>query len=214
MSTQQKKLYVYGASGHAKVVIDAAEKSEYSILGILDDNCAVHNKNICGYSVLGGFDYLAASADRSAQVILAIGSNSARERLSTQVGDLGFAFAKIIHPSAQLAKGTVIDDGTVVMAGVAVNSDAHIGAHAIVNTGATIDHDCEIGEFVHISPGAHLAGNVKIGKLTHIGIGASIIQGIVIGKESIIGAGAVVVRDVPDNVTAVGVPARVIERHK
>ena len=65
-----------------------------------------------------------------------------------------------------------------------------------------------------ISPGAHLAGNVKVGELSHIGIGASVIQGVKIGRNVIIGAGAVVINDIPDSVTAVGVPARVIKHHE
>ena len=72
----------------------------------------------------------------------------------------------------------------------------------------------ESGDHVHISPGAHLAGNVRVGELSHIGIGASIVQGIRIGKGVIIGAGAAVIDDIPDHVTAVGVPAKVIKRHE
>jgi acetyltransferase EpsM len=51
-----------------------------------------------------------------------------------------------------------------------------------------------------------------VGELSHIGIGVSVIQGIRIGRGVIIGAGAVVIEDIPDHVTAVGVPARVIKR--
>ena len=59
------------------------------------------------------------------------------------------------------------------------------------------------------TPGAHLAGNVRVGKLAHVGIGVSIIQGVEIGKSSIVGAGAAVIANIPDNVVAAGVPARV-----
>jgi len=66
---------------------------------------------------------------------------------------------------------------------------------------------------VHISPGAHLAGHVHVGTLTHIGIGASVIQRVKIGRNVIIGAGAAVIDNIPDNVTAVGVPAKVLKQH-
>ena len=55
--------------------------------------------------------------------------------------------------------------------------------------------------------------NVKVGAKTHIGIGASIKQNVVIGKSVIVGAGAVVLDDLPDNCTAVGVPAKIIKFH-
>ena len=65
-----------------------------------------------------------------------------------------------------------------------------------------------MAEGVHICPGAHLAGEVSVGSRTWIGIGASVIQQVSIGCDVIVGAGAAVVSDLPNNVTAVGVPAR------
>ena len=81
----------------------------------------------------------------------------------------------------------------------------------IINTKASIDHDCIIEDFVHISPGAILCGNVQVGELSWIGAGSVIIQGIKIGKNVIIGAGTVVIHDVPDNVTIVGNPGKIIK---
>ena len=56
--------------------------------------------------------------------------------------------------------------------------------------------------------GAVLAGSVKVGKSTFIGAGAVIKQGVNIGNNVIIGAGSVVLKDVPNNVTWAGVPAK------
>jgi UDP-perosamine 4-acetyltransferase len=47
-----------------------------------------------------------------------------------------------------------------------------------------------------------------------LGTGTKVIQGLKIGKNTMIGAGAVVISDIPDNCTAVGVPARVISTGK
>ena len=65
---------------------------------------------------------------------------------------------------------------------------------------------------MHICPGARLAGEVQVGARTWIGIGACVIQQVRIGSDVTVGAGAAVVRDLPDGVTAVGVPARVLPR--
>jgi len=83
-----------------------------------------------------------------------------------------------------------------------------LGRHVIVNTGATIDHDCIVGDFAHIGPGVHLAGMVKVGAGAFLGIGSVVLPGLAIGEWSMVGAGAVVIRDVPDRVTAYGVPAK------
>ena len=66
-----------------------------------------------------------------------------------------------------------------------------------------------IGDFVHIAPGATLGGDVHVGAETFIGPGATVAAGIRIGARAVIGAGAVVVRDLPADVTAWGVPARI-----
>jgi acetyltransferase EpsM len=209
-----RKLLFYGASGHAKVVCDAAEQMGcFEIIGFLDDDPAVHGRKILGYPVLGGRERLTQYSPEDCALVIAIGSNEARREITRAVRAQGFAFARIVHPKAQLGHGVSLGEGTVVMAGAVINVDAQIGEHAIVNTGATIDHDCTVGDFAHISPGAHLAGGVRVGLLAQVGIGASVIQNVTIGEGTIVGAGAVVVSDLPDHVTAVGMPARVVEIH-
>ena len=91
------------------------------------------------------------------------------------------------------------------------NTGSSLGDHCIVNVGATISHDTNVGRYVNINPGAHLAGNVSVGEGSYIGMGAKVIQGRSIGKWTVVGAGAVVTTDLPANVTAVGVPAKVIK---
>jgi len=207
-------LFIYGASGHAKVIIDAVIKEgKHRIVGIIDDDPRLWKDEFCGYPVIGGENVLKDEMYRGSRLILAIGDNAARKKLWEAIKELGYELACAVHPSAQIGRNVFIGVGTAIMANTAINSGTKIGENAIVNTGATVDHDCLIGEFTHISPGAHLAGNVEIGGLSHIGIGASIVQGVKIGKGVIIGAGAAVICDISDNVTAVGVPAKVIKKH-
>lgn len=206
-------LLIYGASGHAKVIIDIIERAGcYRISGLLDDNPRLHGTEFFGYPVLGAGELLGQQRYRAHKLIIGVGDNRVRQEIHRWIMELGaYEFAQALHPSAQIAKGVQLGAGTVVMANVAINSDASIGQQVIINTGATVDHDCLIGDFVHISPGVHLAGNVHIGALTHLSIGVAVIPGVKIGSESIIGAGAAVIDDIPDRVTAVGVPARVIK---
>jgi sugar O-acyltransferase (sialic acid O-acetyltransferase NeuD family) len=96
----------------------------------------------------------------------------------------------------------------MIAANVTINPLAKIGRGAICNTGCVIEHECEVDEFAHIGPGAVLCGNVKIGQQTFVGANAVIRQGITVGKNVMIGAGAVVVKNVPDNTTVIGVPAK------
>jgi sugar O-acyltransferase (sialic acid O-acetyltransferase NeuD family) len=202
-------LYLIGASGHAKVVVDLIEKTgAWEIRGILDDNPELAGTDFLDYPVLGSREYLVQlDIDRDA-LFIAIGDNRIRRRIASEISAMGFHLPVLIHPSAVIGRNVAIGMGSVVMAGVVVNSAATISSYCILNTGCTVDHDGRLGEAVHVSPGAHLAGNVFVGEESWIGIGSSIIEGCRIGNRCIIAAGAVVVCDVSDDMRMAGVPAR------
>ena len=210
MNDERQPIFVFGASGHAKVMIDIIEKQgAYRVVFLADDDAGLKGADIYGYRIIGGRDELIASNIR--QGIIAIGNNGARERVAAWLTAHGRELVSIIHPSAQIGRGVCIGSGSVVMAGAIINSDTGIGCNAIVNTRAGIDHDCSIGDAVHIAPGSTLCGNVVIGSGTLIGAGASIIPNMKIGSNTIVGAGATVTGDLPSNCTAVGTPARIIK---
>lgn len=193
-------MFIYGASGHAKVIIDILRTNNTEITALIDDNPDINS--------LMGIPVLHASSNLS-PVIIGIGNNSIRKRISEQL-QCEYGTAK--HPSAIISHEVVIDKGSVIMPGAIIHTDTHIGKHCIINTGSSIDHECIIEDFVHISPHSTLCGNVRIGEGTWIGAGTTIIQGISIGKWSVIGAGSVVVNDIPDNVIAYGNPCRIIKK--
>ena len=203
---KMKKVYLYGASGHAKVIIDALCASGYKVNGLFDDNLEL--TQLLDYPVLGAFN---ESRLGSSELIISIGINSIRKRLVESL-PTKVSFATAIHPSSIISPQASILYGTVVMQGAIIQSDSKIGKHCIINTGSTIDHDCLIDDYVHISPNATLCGNVSVGQGSQIGAGAVVIPGIKIGKWSIIGAGSVVIKDIPDNVVVAGNPARIIKR--
>jgi sugar O-acyltransferase (sialic acid O-acetyltransferase NeuD family) len=197
----KEKLYLYGASGHGKVVAEIVEALDFEIVGFVDDDSKL--TSVWNYPVHN------AIPEDAQSMVLSLGNNLIRKKLAEK--HLSFNHPVLIHPKSNLSSRTQIEEGTVVMAGVTVNADVYIGKHCILNTNSSIDHDGEISDYVHISPNAALAGNVKVEEGAHIGMGASIIQGIHIGKWSIVGAGAVVIEDVPDFAVVVGNPAKVLK---
>ena len=198
--------YLFGASGHGKVIKDTLNANGIKVEAFVDDNT---NVNECG-----GRPVL-HSAEGCSPMIVSIGVNRVRKMIVArlQAADSSVEFATAIHPSAVVSPSAKIGEGTVVMAGAVINANAVIGKHCIVNTGATIDHDCVIGDYCHIAPGAHISGGTHIGEGTWIGVGSSVIQCLNIGKNCMIGAGSIVVRDIPDNVTAFGNPCRIKEQN-
>lgn len=195
-------MFIYGASGHGKVVLEIAEISGKSVDFFVDDN--LDFMRVRDISVIWEIPEYAI------QGILAIGSNKIRKRLAEMLSNK--EFVTLIHPKATISKSASLGAGTVVMAGATLNADVHVGRHVIVNTNASLDHDCILEDFVHISPNVALSGGVRVGEGTHIGVGACVIPGIRIGKWAIIGAGTVIIKDVPDGATVVGNPGREIKR--
>lgn len=206
------KLLIIGASGHGKVIADIAIKMKrWDTIEFLDDNESI--KDCLGCKVIG------RTADalkyrNEADIFVAVGNNHTRQKIQEKLEAEGFNIPVLIHPSAIIGTDVQIEKGTVLMAGVVINSSSKIGRGCIINTGVTIDHDNNIEDFVHISPGANLAGTVRIGKNSWVGIGSVISNNISITNDCIIGAGAVVIRDITLPGTYVGVPARSINPKK
>jgi len=204
----KEKIFVFGASGHAKVVIDIIEKQGcYEIVFLADDDLKLKGNSVYGYQVIGGKNELIESDIRLG--IVAIGSNSARISVARWLITSGFELVSAIHPSAVIARGVSIGCNCVIMAGAVINSDCHVGDSVIVNTRASIDHDCIIGNGVHLAPGTTLCGAVTVGESSFVCAGVTIIPNLCIGSNVVIGAGSTIIRNLPDNVKAVGSPARI-----
>ena len=192
---------IYGASGHAKVIIEMLEQHGVDVRDIYDDDpekrllfnfIVTHDKSIL--------------EKKGVKWIIGIGINATRKKV---VENNQLSYGIVIDKTAFVSKRAQIETGTVIMPGVSINSSSLIGQHAIVNTNASIDHDCLLEDYVHISPNVALCGGVNIGEGSHIGAGSVVIPGIKIGKWCTIGAGTVIIRDVPDNATFFGNPGRI-----
>jgi sugar O-acyltransferase (sialic acid O-acetyltransferase NeuD family) len=210
MNKKTQPIVVIGAGGHAKTLAGALLAAGEPPAGLLmlDDDEAKWGTTVLGVRVSGPISELAAM--RGCRAVLGIGDNGVRKRLAAL---LQVEWISLVHPRAWVDPSVRLGPGTVIAAGAAIQPDTVIGAHTIVNTGTCVDHDCAVGDFVHLAPGVHLAGAVTVKEGAIIGTGASVIVGVTVGAWARVGAGAAVVRDLPDGVTAVGVPARPL-RHE
>ncbi|KAF0135213.1 MAG: sugar O-acyltransferase sialic acid O-acetyltransferase NeuD family [Candidatus Saganbacteria bacterium] len=203
---------IFGSGGHGKVVLDILLESGILVNGFLDEDEKKIGQIVLGYKVLGGWEQLKKITDPA--IALGIGNNVVRERVFRQAKEQRVKIITAVHPRATVSRFASLGEGVVVMPGAVINSGSRLENGVVVNTGASVDHDCQLKEFCQIWPGAHLAGTVTVGKYSYIGTGASVIQNVNIGKNAMIGAGATVISNIPDNVTAVGVPAKVIKERK
>ena len=213
------KVVIIGAGGHASEVLGIlltcrANGDDIAPLGFIDENPDTHGQALDGFPVLGDFRWFEGVGHGEVEVICAVGTPQVCRKQACQAQALGLRFASAISPRSCISPHARIGQGVMIFPNVIVNTGAVIGDHVILNIAVTVSHDTVVGDFCNINPGAHLAGNVTVGEGCYIGMGANVIQGVTIGPWSIVGAGAVVVGDVPANVTAVGVPAKVIKRRE
>ena len=202
-------MYLYGAGGHSRVILEILECQGVTVLGIYDDDPAnVRNREL---EVSSGIRLLGQDSvtDFDAPFIITVGNNARRAEISWLLD--APEYGKAIHPTAIVSPRAVIGDGSVVIQGSIIQAATQIGRHVLVNTGASIGHDNVIADFAHISPHATLCGHVEVGEGTHIGAGAIVIPSIKIGRWCTIGAGTVVIRDIPDFAVEVGNPAKIIK---
>ncbi len=203
-----KELYIIGAGGHGQVVLDCAREAGFEIGGFLDDDENLVGKFIQGIKIIGK---VALAKEIDGFIVVAIGDNYKRKEIVESLMFDDSKFATVIHPKATIGSNVEILPGSMILGGVVINTSTVIGRHTILNTSCSIDHHNRIGDFVHIAPGVHIGGTAEVGELSFIGLGTSVINNVKIGREVVIGAGSVIIRDVPDFVTVVGNPGRIIK---
>ncbi len=211
-SGTRPRLLVYGAGVHAQVVIETIRRQDqYELTGLLDDDPAVVGRNVLGIPVLGGVDRAPElRADGVTHCFVAIGDNHQRRLKAEELVALGFGLATVIDPTAIVLSQVRIGAGALVLGHCHIGVNTALGTGCLVSVSCVIGHDCVVGDYAHLTPGVLLGGNVHIGEQTFLGLGCSVLPGLCIGHRVTVGAGAAVVRDLPDNVVAVGVPARAI----
>lgn len=202
---------IVGAGGHGKVVLDILRAAGRQVFAFLDADARLMGTRVGGLPVLGPVSQLPKLWQQKVRhAIVAIGDNATRRRYGALLREQGFELINAIHPSAVVSASASHGENVVIAANAVISTESRIEDFVIVNNGAIVDHECHVGIAAHLTPGVKLAGRVRVGEEAFIGLGACIIQCLSIGRRAVVGAGAVVLRDVPDETTVVGVPAKAL----
>ncbi|KQV06135.1 acetyltransferase [Leifsonia sp. Root112D2] len=211
------KLVIVGAGGFCRETLDViaainelAGEPSIDVIGVLDDAPsaqALERLAARGVSCLGAIEPW-LSQKPQAHYLICVGNPQRRAAIDQRFRAAGLEAATVVHPHATIGSMATIGPGTVVCSGGEISTNVTLGRHAHVNPNATIGHDTILADYVSINPGAIVSGDVSIGTETLVGAGAVILQGLAVGARCIVGASACVTRDVEENRTVMGVPAR------
>jgi sugar O-acyltransferase (sialic acid O-acetyltransferase NeuD family) len=209
----QEDIYIFGASDHARVIIDIVElEGKYRIAGLFD-SFKQPGTMVMGYEVLGNedaFERLAKSGV-TMRCIIGIGDNNTRRRIAYDLKRRvpGLTFVTAVHPSSTINRTAVLAPGSIVMARCYVGINTFVGEGAVIATNSIFEHDGIMGDYSTLGAGSTTGGHTKLGEAAAVCLGVTIIHGISVGANTVIGAGAIVIDDIPDHVVAYGAPARI-----
>jgi sugar O-acyltransferase (sialic acid O-acetyltransferase NeuD family) len=209
-----RKLAIIGAGGFAREVLQIVEDINstgrtWDFRGFVVVGNYPVPQHIHGHPVHGGSEFFVQHRD--VHYVIAVGTSVLRAKLADELADLQLAWATLFHPRAWIGRNVTVGCGSIVCAGAAITTDIRMGEHVHVDVNCAVGHDAMLDAYVTLHPATSIAGKVALGRGVECGAGSRLIPNVTVGAWSVLGAGAVVTESLPANVTAVGVPARVVK---
>ena len=207
---RSKSVYIFGYSGHSRVILDSISKLDLKIKGYFDiDEC---NTNLYKLKYFGDEKKLnIKKIVKNDFVFPTVGDNNLREHLILFFKENDLKQFNIIDPSAIVSNSVKIDKSSYIGPNCILNNSTEISEGVIINSGSIIEHDSKINSFSQVGPGAVLCGNVSVGKNCIIGANSTVIQNISICDKVTLGAGGVAVKNISKKGVWVGNPIKKIK---
>ncbi len=202
------KLLIVGAGGHGKVCAEVAEKQGYTVRFLDERFPAI--KAVEHWEVVGRTSDFSNFVE-SNQFFVAIGCNSTRNKITSELLTSNAQLVSLIHPKAQVSQYAQVGKGVLIGASAVVNGFSQLHLGCIVNTAAVIEHDVIVRAFTHISPGAIMLGASETGVQAWIGANAVVFPTIKVGAYTILGASSFTNKDLENKSIYAGCPAKRIK---
>lgn len=203
-------LGIYGAGGNGLEVRDLArrvndKKHQFDEIVFIDD---VIEAEFYYQTKVFTFDEALNNFKPDEIVfVTSVGEPKDREMIYSRVKSLGYKFATIIDPNAQVSPSANIGEGAVI-ALIHLGPETVIGENTLISEWAVIGHNTHIGKHCNVSPGAFIAGHCRVGDAVYVGPQSAIRDRINVGSNTVIAMSAAVYKDVPKFSTAIGNPAK------
>ena len=190
----EQAIYLLGAGGHCKVIIDILILMKAKIGGYYDFQSVfwIEDLNI---PKISESDISSLCKKKSQLCMGFLGRNVAdlkrRFLVMDEYQSQGAIFPYIVHPSAVVSNSAKLMPGSQVLAGAMIGASSIIKMGAVLNTGSIVEHDAIIGNGAHLAPRSTVLGAAKIGDNAYLGSGCTVIQGRNLKEDSFIKSGLI-----------------------
>ena len=213
-----KKVVIVGGEGNGGVIAACIEDNrhrfgdlEWEVAGFVND----FEQEVCGYPVLGTTKDIPTLLKNPEYYFMwgihLVARNVLTEKMFREAAIPRERFATIIHKTAFIGQGAVIEPGVMVMSNCYVGPGAHIGLCSLIMANCSIGHNTYIDELCHCSVGAIMTGYSKMSLCSDLAVGATLLAYKVVGKFAMAGAASLVSHDIPDYEIHAGVPAKYLK---
>ncbi len=172
---------------------------KYSVIGenvVIGNNVCIGSNTVIDHSIIGS------------ETTIGSGVIIGGETICHQKNQNGSWLKRPFFNLVEINSGAFIHDGVIISRGFLQNTT--VGKNSIIGEGTWIGNGVNIGTSCLIAHRVVIAGSVQIGNFTKVWGNASIRDGVSVGINSVVGMGAVVIRNIPNNETWIGIPAKKI----
>ena len=204
-------LGIYGSNGTGRDLygmIQMMESPEWEQIVFIDDT--KEEGQVYGCLRIPFEAFQIRYKPENSKIVIAVGEPRAREALYNRVKEHGYALATIIHPSSIVFPTAVLREGCVVRMNCIISDHAQVSENVYIQSKVIIGHDAVIREHSVISSFGVVSGNCHLGRKVFMGIHSCIREKTSIGNNALIAMGAVVLKNISENATVAGNPARVM----
>lgn len=209
-------LGIYGAGGLGREVLELAriingrKKVWEDFIFIIDGEPKSDVNGVKVYSYNDAIEQFKGELE----VSMGIGEPAVREKLFAKLKNDGIEAAALIHPDVYIPETTEIGKGVTIQMGNFISCNVKIEDYVYIQPHTNIGHNDVLKKGCMVSGFCNLAGGVTIGEFSYLGISSCYKEGVAVGNYTIVGMGSCVCKDIPDEMIAMGNPARPMKKNE
>jgi sugar O-acyltransferase (sialic acid O-acetyltransferase NeuD family) len=209
-----KNLIIIGARGYGREVYNlalqcAGYQKDFIVKGFLDDKADALDDFENYPEIIGNVeDYAIQENDI---FCCALGSVKWKKHYIELIENKNGTFINLIHPTVIIHSNVKLGNGLIAFMYSNISNDCTIGDYVTIQGFVAIGHDSKIGKWSHLNAYSFTGGFAVLEEEVTLNTRSTVLPNITIRRGAVVGAASLVIKNVKENTTVFGVPARKIE---